>query len=182
MINTRRYLLIMLLVCAMAMTALAQGPGPRGQRAGSAPGPGPVGPPPCLVRAFLPPSVEAVPTIAAELGLTEAQSAKLKASLETLRDKIRQIAGETQPARDIAAELRANPTDAAKVQRLAAEAMRRESAILQAELDMLMTFEKELNAEQQNKFWDLVLRRPGGMGPGGPPPGPGTPPPPPPSQ
>jgi len=170
MLRSRAFLISAVLVCIVALTVVvfAQVPGRRGQ--------GPMGPgarqglwrAPCAARLFAPPAPQAVERISQELGLTEAQKTKALALTNSLRGKIQAVAGKGQPVPDLIAELKADPTDEKKVKRLVAEVTKRESAILQAELDTWMAFEKMLTPEQSTKFWDLLTRRPG-RGAGAPP-------------
>jgi len=159
-------------VLAVGIAVFGQGPGPR-------PGLG-VRAPQCAVRVFMPPPAEAVQRIGQELGLTEQQRAQGQEMVAALTKKIQEITSQGQPVRDLIEALKADPTDPSKVRNLASAAMKQEEAILQAELETWMSFEKMLNAEQQTKFWNLLLARPTGPMPGRPPvpPAGGAPPPP----
>jgi len=158
------------LICVLALGTAVLAQGPRG------PGARPRGPQ-CPVRAFMPPPPEAMDRIASELGLNAEQAQKGRELILALNKRIQEIASQGQPMRDLIEALKADPTDPSKVRNLASAAMKQEEAVLQAELETWMSFEKMLNAEQQTKFWNLLLQRPMVPMPGRPP-GPGAPPPP----
>jgi len=174
MFGKKSLAITMALIGALALGTAVLAQGPRGPGAG--PGAGPRGPQ-CPVRAFMPPPAEAVQRIGQELGLTKQQQEQGQALLAALNKRIQEIASQGQPMRDLIEALKADPTDPSKVRNLASAAMKQEEAVLQAELETWMSFEKMLNAEQQTKFWNLLLQRPMVPMPGRPP-GPGAPPPP----
>jgi len=117
-----------------------------------------------------------------DIGLTDEQQTKGKDMIKTLIDKIRTIQTDNTANKALIDELRANPTDPAKVQKLAEAAMKVEQSVLQEELNTWVEFEKMVPADKQDKFWNMLLHTP--PGPAGPPPStqPGTTTPPPPGQ
>jgi Spy/CpxP family protein refolding chaperone len=178
--------ILLIVVLAFTATAIVQAQAPGGKRAGQT-GNQPRGfaivprGPMCPTAALMPPSIEWMQQVFVELGLTPEQQARAKDLVKTFQDKLAKIRSEGNPVQDLITELKTNPTDSTKVQTLANQAIKQESAILQAELEMWLALEKMLTPEQQTKFWDKVLTpRPMGPPPVGVTPQPGPTPPPPP--
>ncbi len=174
MMNRRVLVTTVALMCVLALTfvVFAQGQAPQGRQGRARVGPSGAGPGlwglPCATRLLAPPRPEAFDRIAGELALTADQKTKAQELFARLRQKIVALTTQAQPVRDLIAELKADPTDAAKVKRLASQITKQEGAILQAELGAWMEFEKILTPDQRTKFWEFFPRRPG-PGPGGPP-------------
>lgn len=181
---------VVVAVLALAATVVVQAQGPGGNRAGQ--GPGPVGSrvvaprgPMCPTAVFMPLPLQRMQQIFAELELSPEQQTKAMDLVKACQDKLAKIRSESHPVQDLVTEMKANPTDATKVQNLANQAIKQEGSILQAELEMWLALDKMLTPKQQVRFWELVFA----ARPMGPPAADGAtqrgvvpPPPPPPSQ
>ena len=206
MFSKRVILIAAVLVCIFALTAAMIVQAQNSQRRdGTAPPPtGPGRPdmprpyfegPQCPVRAFAPLPDPIMTRLAEELKLDDQQKKQAMDLIQQLTARIKEIMGDTKYVRDIAAELKAEPTNPTKVNELAAKASKQEADILQAELAMWMKFEQVLTPEQRAKFWTFypmrsglggpppggrvtpgLPRNPGAPGPGQPPPAPPAPP------
>lgn len=157
---------VAVLVVAAAVVVQAQGPG--SNRAGQGPGPGarvatPRGPI-CPTAVFMPLPLQRMQQIFTELELSPEQKIKAVDLVKACQDKLAKIRGENHPVQDLIGEMKANPTDATKVQNLANQAIKQEGTILQTELEMWLALDKMLTPNQQVKFWDLVFA-PRPMGP-----------------
>ena len=163
--------IVSLFVIVSAVPAFSQGYG-----GGNTPGSGymshsmPQRGPVCTSRTFAPPPPEWAVRVGKEIGLTDEQQTKGKELIKNLIDKIKTIQGDNAANKALIDEMKANPTDPAKVQKLAEAAMKVEQSVLEEELKTWMEFEKMVPADQQTKFWNMLIRTPP------PPPPPGAPP------
>ncbi len=177
------FVIAALAVTACGTTALAQGPG------GPPPAGGPAGAPgllragfgSCPVMGIAPPPA-AIVDRAEALQLTDDQKTKLRHALangEQTLTPLRQKAAEA--SRALRQAIFAAEFDAQSVQQLATDAMKAETAVLNAEIAVWTQIRGILTSEQVAKLQDLVGRgmapgmgggRRGGPGspPGGPPP------------
>lgn len=99
-----------------------------------------------------PPPPEWLKWIGKELSMSEDQVKQGQDLLRELRDKLKTLWDPKIPRKFFDA-LRADPTDATTLNSLAAEAIKQEQAVLSAEIEMWLKFDKLLSPEQQKKFW-----------------------------
>jgi Spy/CpxP family protein refolding chaperone len=158
-----------LFACAFAASAqMRVGTGARAANRGPAGGMMGFGMGMCAAMAIAPPPVAALDQTA-DLQLTEEQMARLKS---ILTESEKQLMSLRQKAADASQALRqailAEKYDADKVKRLAAEAQKAESAVLESEIQTWAQIRQVLTAEQVNKLQGMFGRW-GGPRPGGPP-------------
>ncbi len=191
MFSKRTWTAAVILVCILALIAVAIVEAQNTQRPGRPGGQQPpreqrmLDAPVCPVRLFAPPPVQQMQRLAQELQLSEEQRNQATRLVGALDARIKQIVGDKMLMRDLLAELKSETTSADRIRELGNQISRQEGEILQAELAMWLKYEQMLTSEQRAKFWTIFPRpnRPMGPppGPGGPPvpPGPVNPPPPP---
>lgn len=190
MFSKRFWFVAIIMVCVLALVAVALVQAQNGQqRPGNRPGGPPQGGPrvmdvpQCPVRMFGPPAPQMMQRLATELQLTDEQQKRATELVGALDAKIKEIVGDKNLMRDLIAELKSETTAPAKVKELGNQIARQEGAVLQAELETWLKYEQMLTPEQRAKFWTLFPRpmglvapRPGAPGGPGAPGAPGQPP------
>lgn len=86
--------------------------------------------------------------------LTDEQKTKVNAILDGMKQKMQDIATNGASNKDLIQALKTTPQDAIRIRQAAAEAMKRDDAVLQAEIDMWLEMGKVLTAEQYKAVWD----------------------------
>ncbi|MDH7601877.1 MAG: periplasmic heavy metal sensor [Armatimonadota bacterium] len=184
--RTMLFVVAVVLICALAADAqMRVGTGQRAQNPPPGGGMGfGMGFGMCATMAVAPPTAAMVDRMT-DLQLTEDQATRLKS---ILTESEKQLMSLRQKVADACRALReavfAEQYDSAKVQALASEAQKAESAVLSAELQTWAQIRSVLTAEQVNKLqgpvgWRGGPRQGGSRGAGGQPGGFAAPPPPP---